>query len=123
EIGQLGHTFNDMTNRLKEALAQNEEEKEKLSSILINMSDGVVATDDTGKVIVMNVRARELLQLGSQTIMENRDLSTVLGMPSELLDPYLNGEEQATMLELAHSPDAEPIRVRLSFTPIHRSGN
>ncbi len=123
EIGQLGHTFNDMTNRLKEALAQNEEEKEKLSSILINMSDGVVATDDTGKVIVMNVRARELLQLGSQTIMENRDLSTVLGMPSELLNPYLNGEEQTTMLELAHSPESEPIRVWMSFTPIHRSGS
>jgi two-component system sensor histidine kinase VicK len=122
EIGQLGYTFNDMTNRLKDALAQNEEEKERLSSILINMSDGVVATDDTGKVIVMNVRARELLQLGDQTIMENRDLSTVLGMPKELLDPFLNGEEQATMLELAHSPELEPIRVRLVFTPIHRSG-
>src|SRR5690606_332863 len=70
-----------------------------------------------------NVRARELLQLGSQTIMENRDLSTVLGMPSELLNPYLNGEEQTTMLELAHSPESEPIRVWMSFTPIHRSGS
>ena len=34
EIGQLGQTFNFMMNRLKEALSLNEEEKEKLASIL-----------------------------------------------------------------------------------------
>ena len=52
EIGQLGHAFNYMTNRLKEALSSNEEEKEKLASILTNMSDGVIATDDHGRTIV-----------------------------------------------------------------------
>ena len=48
EIGQLGHTFNFMMNRLKEAFSLNEEEKEKLASILTNMNDGVIATDDQG---------------------------------------------------------------------------
>ncbi|MBJ8193583.1 HAMP domain-containing protein, partial [Bacillus cereus] len=50
EIGRLSVAFNYMTGRLREALSQNEEEKEKLSSILTNMSDGVVATDDNGRV-------------------------------------------------------------------------
>lgn len=61
EIGQLSKAFNYMTGRLRDALAQNEEEKEKLASILTNMSDGVVATDETGRVILMNRRASLML--------------------------------------------------------------
>ncbi|MBW7459684.1 cell wall metabolism sensor histidine kinase WalK, partial [Paenibacillus sepulcri] len=43
EIGRLSAVFNDMTMRLRDALSANEEEKDKISSILANMSDGVVA--------------------------------------------------------------------------------
>ena len=35
-------------DRLQDALSANEEEKEKLASILANMSDGVVAADERG---------------------------------------------------------------------------
>ena len=37
-----------MTIRLRDALSVNEEEKDKLASILANMSDGVVAADERG---------------------------------------------------------------------------
>lgn len=61
EIGQLAEAFNYLTKRLREALSQNEEEKQKLASILLNMSDGVIATDREGRVILINARAREML--------------------------------------------------------------
>src|SRR5690606_9952839 len=48
ELGRLSEAFNYMTGRLQEALSANEEEKEKLASILANMSDGVVAADEHG---------------------------------------------------------------------------
>jgi len=120
EIGQLGSAFNDMTSRLKEALSQNEEEKEKLASILTNMSDGVVATDDMGKVIIMNVRARQILQLQDAVLPVGIDITELLGIPKESIDRYIVEGNHTTMLEVVYSADYEPMRVRVTFTPIHR---
>jgi len=61
EIGQLAVTFNDMNDRLKLSYATIEEEQRKLSSILENMSDGVIATDKKGSVEVMNDAAGRLI--------------------------------------------------------------
>ncbi|HJV45394.1 MAG TPA: cell wall metabolism sensor histidine kinase WalK [Bacillota bacterium] len=61
EIGQLAEAFNYLTHRLQEEISQNEEETEKLASILSNMSDGVIATDKEGQVILINARACEML--------------------------------------------------------------
>jgi len=61
EIGQLAVTFNDMNDRLRLSYATIEEEQRKLSSILENMSDGVIATDEKGSVEVMNDAAGRLI--------------------------------------------------------------
>ncbi|MTT31081.1 cell wall metabolism sensor histidine kinase WalK [Terrilactibacillus sp. BCM23-1] len=61
EIGQLANAFNDMTDRLHEANAIAEAERRKLRSVLAYMTDGVIATDRKGHVILMNNRAESLL--------------------------------------------------------------
>lgn len=62
EIGQLAMSFNDLTMKLKEAIASTEREKKKLSSVLSHMTDGVIATDQFGKIILLNKRAEDLLE-------------------------------------------------------------
>ncbi|MEV2966792.1 cell wall metabolism sensor histidine kinase WalK [Paenibacillus larvae] len=119
EISQLGHTFNFMMNRLKEALSINEEEKEKLSSILANMNDGVIATDDSGRVIVMNRRAKQILQVKEEQWF-GKPLSRLLGISQEIVTEY-SQHENTTLLELKLDED-EKIWVRVTFTPIHRRG-
>ena len=69
EIGKLGAAFNTLTIRLKEALDQNREEREKLSSILSHMSDGVIATNSLGKIVVVNQRALEILDLERELVL------------------------------------------------------
>ncbi len=120
EIGQLGYAFNNMTNRLKEALSLNEEEKEKLSSILANMSDGVIATDNLGKVIVANSKAKRMLKLQEEDL-HDIDIADVLGMMKEQTGKYVLGENKTTMIELSQK-DEEPLQIRVTFTPIHRRG-
>ncbi|MNH92320.1 Sensor histidine kinase YycG [compost metagenome] len=121
EIGQLGHTFNFMINRLKEALTLNEEEKEKLASILTNMNDGVIAADEFGHVIVLNRRAKQILQLEGDTAI-GKDISELLGIPYEIIGSYPHGENHAALLDL-ESPDEEgQLSVRATFSPIHRRG-
>jgi two-component system sensor histidine kinase VicK len=120
EIGQLSNAFNNMTARLKEALAINEEEKEKLTSILTNMNDGVLATDEWGRVIVMNPRAKDMLGADEQVAI-GMDLFTLLGIPRE---PELLQAQDSVQVKLIAIPDSreedEELQVRLSVTSIHR---
>ncbi|AKG36852.1 cell wall metabolism sensor histidine kinase WalK [Paenibacillus durus] len=119
EIGQLSKAFNYMTGRLRDALSQNEEEKEKLASILTNMSDGVVATDETGRVILMNLRAS--LMLGAEEpLPRGFALDRLLGLEGDQTLALFGGTAQSTMLRLKSSEEEEPNIVRVTFTPIHR---
>ncbi|TSB47516.1 cell wall metabolism sensor histidine kinase WalK [Alkalicoccobacillus porphyridii] len=69
EIGQLATSFNQLTMRLHEATLTRDREQKRLSSVLSNMTDGVVATDQNGRVILLNKRAEELLNVSSTQVM------------------------------------------------------
>ncbi|MDQ0091865.1 two-component system sensor histidine kinase VicK [Paenibacillus anaericanus] len=118
EIGQLSKAFNYMTSRLRNALAQNEEEKEKLASILTNMSDGVIATDETGRIILMNRRASEMLQVEEESAGDT-DMITLLNLSSEEREVLKQGIMHSTILE-NEAPDGDTFMIRVTFTPIHR---
>lgn len=61
EISQLAVTFNHLNDRLKHSLATIEKERSKLSSVLANMSEGVIATDNKGQITLINEAAGKLL--------------------------------------------------------------
>src|SRR5699024_3813035 len=54
-------TFNDLNSRLKRSMATIEKEQQKLSSVLANMSEGVISTDRTGHITLMNEAAGRLI--------------------------------------------------------------
>ncbi|MBQ4901139.1 cell wall metabolism sensor histidine kinase WalK [Paenibacillus sp. Marseille-P2973] len=118
EIGQLSKAFNYMTSRLRDALAQNEEEKEKLASILTNMSDGVIATDDTGTVILMNRRASEMLRINGE-LDGGTDIISLLHLTPEEREILKQGTMHSTILE-NETPEGDTFLIRVTFTPIHR---
>lgn len=118
EIGQLVHAFNHMTHRLKEALSVNEEEREKLASILSNMSDGVIATDEFGRVMLINLRARQMLRMDEDEFI-GRDINELLGQSKEQLATSNLDDSYTRIVEFPVEQD-EPLIVRMSFTPIHR---
>lgn len=121
EIGSLSVAFNDMTIRLKEALSVNEEENEKLNSVLSNMSDGVVAADENGKVIVWNRRALELLDVRS---CEGLELSELFDLSEERLEELQQGRGQTLLIERDEDGqemnDNDEGLLKVTFTPIHR---
>ncbi|TMV47997.1 cell wall metabolism sensor histidine kinase WalK [Paenibacillus mesophilus] len=121
EIGQLGNAFNHMTNRLKEALSLNEEEREKLASVLANMNDGVIATDDQGTIIVVNRQAKQMLRIGNEDITD-RNVSEVLGIGEEKIGQYVQGEHQTATIQIANEEEGDFVTLRVVFTPIHRRG-
>ncbi|GEK33721.1 cell wall metabolism sensor histidine kinase WalK [Kurthia sibirica] len=82
EIGQLAVSFNHLTNRLQESQSTTEGERRKLASVLTNMTDGVIATDRKGKIILINTPAQKLLQ-GEKNELMGRSITEVLGVDDE----------------------------------------
>lgn len=81
EIGRLTQTFNDMSSELRETLRAIQSEKDKLETILLYMTDGIIAFDATGAVLHINPTARQMLQLDGKeglrfaSIFDGEDIS------------------------------------------------
>ncbi len=67
EIGRLTMAFNDMAARIDENLSDIEAEKNKVEAILSQMTDGIVAFDQTGVLIHSNNAANEYLPKKEET--------------------------------------------------------
>ena len=61
EIGILTGTFNEMASVLQQTLAAVENERNKLDTLFLHMTDGVVAFDHTGRLIHRNPAAVTML--------------------------------------------------------------
>ena len=61
EIGTLTETFNDMATALNRTIAKVEDERNKLDTIFLYMTDGVMAFSKEGKLIHHNPTAVEML--------------------------------------------------------------
>ena len=70
EIGILTSSFNEMGTRLHDTLLDIESERNKLATVFLHMTDGIVAFSGDGEVIQVNPAAERLLGMdfGSQTL-------------------------------------------------------
>lgn len=76
EVGQLTEMFNYLSDRLKNTLEEIESEKNKLDTILINMTDGIIAVGISGNVIHTNPAANEIFQITQQDL-ENKNFDEI----------------------------------------------
>jgi two-component system sensor histidine kinase VicK len=104
EIGQLAETFNELTNKLEIAQETTEGERRKLSTVLAHMSDGVIAADKDGRIILMNEPAEKMLNVSRETV-HNASILSLLKL-----------EETATLEKLFDCKDS----VLLDFSDIYR---
>ena len=61
EIGELTRSFNNMSKVLRDTLSEVESERNKLSTLFLHMTDGVVAFNTAGAVIHFNPAATQML--------------------------------------------------------------
>ena len=61
EIGVLTDTFNNMARQLRDTIRQVENERNKLDTLFLHMTDGVVAFSKEGRVIHSNPAANQML--------------------------------------------------------------
>ena len=63
DIDELADTFGEMTTKLKENLAEMSRQKKQIETILLHMTDGVIAFNKEGKVILVNPAATRALAI------------------------------------------------------------
>jgi two-component system, OmpR family, sensor histidine kinase VicK len=63
ELGQLANAVNNLSVKVEESQESTESERQRLDSVLTNMTDGVIATDRRGCVIIMNDEAASFLDI------------------------------------------------------------
>ncbi|WP_018663440.1 cell wall metabolism sensor histidine kinase WalK [Heyndrickxia acidiproducens] len=115
EIGQLAYSFNHMTKKLQEAQASTEGERRKLDSILTHMTDGVIATDRRGRVILINEPAADMLDVSRETVL-SQPLISILKIEKEHQFEDLLTEQDSLILDF--STDEEPYILRANFSVI-----
>ncbi|MEJ2559287.1 MAG: ATP-binding protein [Anaerolineae bacterium] len=102
EVGQLTLAFNHMADQLREKMTTLAEEQDRLAVVLEHMADGVLITDATGRVQLINPAAARLLgttqpaALGRSFVQVVRDYRLV-----ELWENCCEqSEEQSAAVEL-----------------------
>lgn len=75
EITDMSNSLNDLSEVIRLTHDNLEQEKNRLSSILSYMSDGVVATDRMGRIIMINDTAQKQLGLTAKTAEQTELLS------------------------------------------------
>lgn len=117
EIGELADSFNTLTKRVQEAQAMSEGERRKLSSVLAYMTDGVIATDRRGKVILINTPAEKMLRVKHESA-NGRSIIDVL----DIGDTYQFEDlmEVDGSLTMDRSTLDKPYVLRANFSVIQR---
>ena len=71
ELGDVGRAFNFMTATLSDTLEELELVRARLEATLVNLTDGVVITDEAGHVVLMNDAARAMLAVRGAVLGES----------------------------------------------------
>lgn len=103
EIGVLANIVNDLGVRIKEANIVTAYERQRLDGVLTHMSDGVVATDRRGNVVIINDAALDMLGISHKEDVLNVSIMDLLGIRNK----YNYRELLQTTDELILSIDAQ----------------
>ena len=117
EIGQLGQAINDLSFKSKEAQESTESERQRLDSVLRHMSDGVIATDRRGRIVIMNTAALDILNLKSEKVI-GIPLLSILPLDEKVTFRELLETQQERLIHLEE--DGEDSIVQCEFSVIQR---
>jgi two-component system phosphate regulon sensor histidine kinase PhoR len=118
EVGKLTRAFNHMADQLQDKVAHLALERARLATVLEQMADGVVITDNSGTITMINTAAARILKYNEDQAVGRRFPQVAYSY--QLIDLwnrcYETQEEQSAIVETALYADF----VRAVVTPLHR---
>lgn len=117
ELGQLASLINDLSDDVAEAQESIDAERRRLNSVLTHMTDGVVAADRRGKIIIINDMAQTMLNM-SEEEASGENLLTVLDVEEDITLRTILEKQEDYLINATKK--GVPIILRASFSLIQR---
>ncbi len=112
EIGALSKGLNYMAQRLRDMIRQITEERNKVKAILTSMSDGVVAVDCSGNILLINPAVERMFNITYEKSMGKGVIEVIRNFDLEkLLHKALDSRETITQELQMFVPDPKTFRV------------
>jgi len=86
ELGALGETMNQMAKTLADRIGEIKEERNRFSSVLDNMAEGVIAVDCEKRILMINPSAEAMFDIRKESVFGKGMIETVR---SKALDDML----------------------------------
>ena len=119
ELGQLSAAINNLSIRVEESQESTDAERRRLDGVLAHMSDGVLATDRRGNVIIINNMALQLLGVDDEKEVIGQSILGVLDIRKNYSIRDLVENEQAQN-EVVLDGLTDDTIISASFSPIQR---
>ena len=121
ELGQLADTFNQLAEQIEETQEAIESERNRLNSVLAHMTDGVVATDRRGKVIMINEMALSLLDKKYEEEAVGQSILNLLDLEEEFtLRKLLETSSEILLHRPSSDVESGQLILRVDFSMIRR---
>ena len=115
EIGLLAQNINELSNEVESGQRRLESERQRLDSVLSNMSEGVIATNRRGDIDIVNTMASKMMNRDRSEII-GKNILTLLELEEDYnLRDLIDKNEDITVY--IDTPEAETI-LRASFSMI-----
>lgn len=118
EIGDLAKVFNRISRRIEEEQAVTETERRKLATIIESMMDGIITTDNNGRIILINTSAEDMLGGRDDEIFIGKDVLKILDITEyESIEEILEAEDS---LLVNASNDSDELLLRAEISKIEK---
>ena len=118
EIGDLAKVFNQISKRIEEEQAVTETERRKLATIIESMMDGIITTDNNGRIILINTSAEDMLGGRDDEIFIGKDVLKILNITEyESIEEILEAEDS---LLVNTSNDNDELLLRAEISKIEK---
>lgn len=117
EIGQLAKSINYLSVRVKDAQTSMEAERQRLDSVLKHMTDGVMATDRQGRIVITNKKALEFINQTEEEVI-GQPILEVLTIADRFKFRQLFHQSEEILIDFS-TPEQESI-IRGEYSIIQR---
>ncbi len=95
EMGRLAASFNQMAERLRDSYNRLALQRQRDETLLESMSEGLIAVDNKGQIVVVNNQAVELLDLGDRDNLQGKPVDSVLHLNDQNDQPLTSDQYPA----------------------------
>lgn len=120
ELGQLAVAVNNLSVRVEEEQENSDAERNRLDSVLSQMTDGVVATDRHGNITIINEAAQAFLNVDQKTAFSEQ-LVDLLGINSTTSFDDLLSNQDERIIEPAADSEGDNLILQADFSLIKRN--